>query len=176
MARPSARLITALRETARRLEQSDTVYRWSKFAHCNCGHLAQTITGLAPRTIEAAASRRPGDWGEQARTVASRELLDATADECAFEPESIDVCNVTKRTMTEIVGALLAWGLEPVDVEALERLSDYAVRRRLGTSTIDYPHGERQNVIDYLRAWADLLEERLDSESASTSYYRLAAE
>jgi hypothetical protein len=176
MARPSARLIAALRETAQRLEQGDTVYRWSRFAHCNCGHLAQTITGLAPRAIEAAASHRPGDWGEQARTVATRALLDATADEGAFEPESSDVCNVTRRTMTEIVGALLAWGLEPVDVEALERLSDYAVRRRLGTSTIDYPHGERQNVVAYLRAWADLLEERLEREAPSDPRYLLAAE
>jgi hypothetical protein len=62
-----------------------------------------------------------------------------------------------------IIAPLLSWGLEPLDIEALERLSGYGVRRRLGTSTIDCPHGDRRSVIAYLRAWADLLEERLDA-------------
>lgn len=160
------------------------MYRWSRFAHCNCGHLAQTITGLTPNTIEAAAKRHPGDWGEQARTLCGprlRPTLDqgSPAIDGALEPEDIDVCNVTGQTMPQILATLFAWGLEPTDVEALERLSDSAVRRRLGTNTIDFPHGERQNVIAYLRAWADLLEEKLPpsarevDESAS---YLLAAE
>jgi hypothetical protein len=182
MARASLRLIRALRETAGRLEREQTHYRWSRFAHCNCGHLAQTITGLAPTAIEAAASRHPGDWGDQARTLAVRPSLGSGADgdEGASEPEPLDVCNVTKRTMPEIIASLLSWGLEPVDIEALERLSDYAVRRRLGTSTVDFPHGERRNVIAYLKAWADLLEERLDAEArgaaAEVPSYPLAAE
>lgn len=184
MARASVRLIVALRETALSLEREATVYRWSRFAHCNCGHLAQTITGLTPNTIEAAAKRHPGDWGEQARTLCGprlRPTLDqgSPAIDGALEPEDIDVCNVTGQTMPQILATLFAWGLEPTDVEALERLSDSAVRRRLGTNTIDFPHGERQNVIAYLRAWADLLEEKLPpsarevDESAS---YLLAAE
>lgn len=188
MAKASARLILALRETARSLEREATVYRWSRFAHCNCGNLAQTITGLAPSTIEAAAKRHPGDWGEQARTLCSARRggprLQLSLDpgspriDGALEPEEVDVCNVTGQTMTEILATLCAWGLEPVDIEALERLSDSAVRRRLGTNTIDFPHGERQNVIAYLRAWAELLEEKLpiSEQAADGADYLLAAE
>jgi hypothetical protein len=173
MARASARLISALRRTAVQLQRPETIYRWSRFAHCNCGHLAQTLTGLDPRTIETAASRHAGDWAEQARTLARRPsaqswlLTSASSDDGACEPEAIDVCNVTRRTMVEIIASLQAWGLEPVDVECLERLSDYAVRQRLGTSTVDFPHGDRQNVIAYLNAWADLLEERLEADARS---------
>lgn len=188
MARASVRLVVALRETALSLERQATVYRWSRFAHCNCGHLAQTITGLAPSTIEAAAKRHPGDWGEQARTLCGPRLrpsLDAggPAMDGALEPEELDVCNVTGQTMPEILATLFAWGLEPVDIEALERLSDSAVRRRLGTNTIDFPHGERQNVIAYLRAWAALLEEKLEEklppserQASGEPDYALAAE
>jgi hypothetical protein len=184
MARASVRLIVALRETALSLEGEATIYRWSRFAHCNCGHLAQTITGLAPSTIEAAAKRHPGDWGEQARTLCGSRLrptLDpgSPAIDGALEPEEIDVCNVTGQTMPQILATLFAWGLEPADVEALERLSDSAVRRRLGTNTVDFPHGERQNVIAYLRAWADLLEQKLPPsarQSDEGASYLLAAE
>jgi hypothetical protein len=184
MARASVRLIVALRETALSLERAATAYRWCRFSQCNCGHLAQTITGLAPNTIEAAAKRHPGDWGEQARTFCGPRLqpaLDARSPfvDGALEPDEIDVCNVTGQTMPQILATLFAWGLEPVDIEALERLSDSTVRRRLGTNTIDYPHGERQNVIAYLRAWAELLEEKLpasEREADGGGYYLLAAE
>lgn len=184
MARASARLIVALRETARSLEREATVYRWSRFAHCNCGHLAQTITGLEPSTIERAAKQHPGDWGEQARTLCGPRLppgLDRGGPtvEGALEPEEIDVCNVTGQTMPEILATLFAWGLEPVDIEALERLSDSAVRRRVGTNTVDFPHGERRNVIAYLQAWAELLEEKLpasEREGEPSGSYLLAAE
>jgi hypothetical protein len=184
MAKASARLIVALLETALNLEREATIYRWSRFAHCNCGHLAQTITGLAPSTIEAAAKRHPGDWGEQARTLCGPRLrpsLDpgSPSVDGALEPEESDVCNVTGRTMTEILATLCTWGLEPIDIEGLERLSDSSVRRRLGTNTIDFPHGERQNVIAYLRAWAELLEEKLPAGERAVDAredYLLAAE
>jgi hypothetical protein len=159
-------LIGALRETAARLGQATTVYRWSHFAHCNCGHLAQTVTQLAPPAIYQAAMREVGDWGEQARTVAfappQPDYGDRPAlDEGAWEPPDVDQCPVARRSMDRIFAELFAWGLEPADMGALERLSDSAVRRRLGTNTVDYAHGERSNVIAYLLAWADLLEEQL---------------
>jgi len=177
MARPSLRLIGALRDTAARLEHADTVYRWSHFAHCNCGHLAQTITQLSPPVIYRAAMREVGDWGEQARTVGRTLALgppdyaDRPAlDEGAWQPPDVDHCPVANRSMDRIFGELFAWGLEPADMGALERLSDSAVRRRLGTNTVDYAHGERRNVIAYLRAWADLLEEQLGRDARASEH------
>lgn len=174
MARASLRLIRALRETAARLEREETVYRWSQLAHCNCGHLTQTITGLSPGAIHEAAARHRGDWAEQARTVAggaggpsapdygSRPAL----DEGAWEPEDLGICPVAELGMSQIFAELSAWGLDAADVGALERLDDPEVRRRLGTHTVDYLHSDRRNVVAYLKAWAALLEERLAERAA----------
>lgn len=176
MARASARLVGALRETAARLLREDVVYRWSQLAHCNCGHLTQTITGLSPGAIHEAAARQRGDWAEQARAwvtaapgpgapegsapepdYGSRPPL----DEGAWEPEDLGMCSVSELNMTQVFAELAAWGLDARDVESLERLDDPEVRRRLDTHTVDFLRSDRTNVILYLRAWADVLEERL---------------
>lgn len=174
MAQASLRLIQALRETAARLERASTIYRWSQLAHCNCGHLAQTITGLSPSAIHEAAVRHRGDWAEQARTIAPAasgagldvahlEYGDRPAlDEGAWEPEDLMACPVAERSMSAIFAELLAAGLEPGDIGALERLDDPAVRRRLGTGTSDFLHSDRKNVVAYLQAWAEILEEMLE--------------
>jgi hypothetical protein len=175
MARASLRLIGALRQTAARLAEQDTVYRWSMLAHCNCGHLTQTITGLSPDAIHEAAARQRGDWAEQARAMAADEprALDygsrPALDEGAWEPEDLMACPVAERSMTQIFSQLLDWGLEPTDVGALERLDDPQVRRRLGTHKSEFLHSDRNNVIAYLEAWAAMLEERLTREHAEAA-------
>ena len=173
MARASLRLVEALRETAARLERADTVYRWSQLAHCNCGHLAQTITGLSPGAIHDATARHRGDWAEQARTLApaaSATRLDPggldygdrpALDEGAWEPEDLLACPVAERSMSAIFGELLGACLDATDIGAFERLDDPAVRRRLGTHTSDFLQSDRRNVIAYLLAWAALLGEEL---------------
>jgi hypothetical protein len=168
MARASLRLAAALRETAARLERDDTVYRWSQLAHCNCGHLTQTITGLSPGAIREAAAQHRGDWAEQARSVAQPPTTPEpdygsrpAIDEGAWEPEDLGICPVAELGMSQIFAELSAWGLDAADVSALERLDDPEVRRRLGTHTVDFLHSDRRNVVAYLKAWASVLEERL---------------
>lgn len=172
MARPSAALVTALRQTALRLERVATVYRWSHFAHCNCGHLAQTITGLAPTDIYEAARVREGDWGQQAAVSPLRldrpDYGDRPAlDEGAWEPEDRGVCTVTGSPIDLVLEQMFGLGLDREDIRHLERLSDPSVRRRLGSSTTEFAHGDRANVVAYLRAWADLLEEALPARLAT---------
>lgn len=171
MARASLRLVVALRETAARLEREETIYRWSQLAHCNCGHLTQTITGLSPRALHEAAAKQRGDWAEQARTAqgapaapdyGSRPAL----DEGAWEPEDLGLCPVAELGMSQIFAELSAWGLDASDVGALERLDDPEVRRRLGTHTVDFLHSDRGNVVAYLMAWASLLQEQLAERAA----------
>lgn len=182
MARASAELIVALRETAARLLRNDVTYRWSSFAHCNCGHLAQTITGLDPAEIQRRAMRREGDWGSQARDSASKPFPEfdfgdrPSLDEGAWEPENVGACTVTGAPLDAVLDQMYALGLTAEDVGNLERLSDRDVRRRLGTHKEDFPHYGRENVVAYLQAWADLLEEQLEPAAATPVFFLEAAE
>lgn len=169
MALATVHLVAALRETALRLRREDITYRWASFAHCNCGHLAQTVTGLAPEEIQRRAMRREGDWASQAKEVAKRgvALFDygdrPALDEGAWEPENVGACHVTGAPLDQILQDMYALGLDPADVGHLERLSDPVVRRRLGNNTDYFPHHHRENVVAYLDAWADVLEEKLSA-------------
>ena len=146
MARPTIELIRALRTTAARLALGAD-YRWSHFGQCNCGNLAQTITKLTPREVYEAAFGRAGDWGEQAR----------------------DFCPSSGYPIDFVLEQLFALGMEPTDVRHLERLSDDRVLKRMGETWL--AHNRRENVVRYMRAWADLLEEQL---VAHTSYLAAA--
>lgn len=172
MATATLRLISALRQTAQNLEQPGVTYKWSHYAHCNCGHLVQTVTGLDPRGIQERALCREGDWAMQARDHAGAYGLPSwhprpdygdrpALDEGAWEPENIGSCGVTGTPLDAIFGELEAMGLTAADVQHLERLSDPKIRKRLGTHGSEFPHHVRENAIAYLRAWADLLEDEL---------------
>lgn len=137
MARATPELIVALRTTAARIADG-AKYQWSHFAVCNCGNLAQTITDLDPREIYEAAFQRPGDWGEQAR----------------------EFCPTSGYPMDWILGRMLEVGLDLHDIRDLERLSnDRVLRRAAAGRTLRYTR--REDVVEYMRAWADLLEEQL---------------
>jgi hypothetical protein len=183
MANASTQLILVIRQTAARLARQDITYRWSSFGHCNCGHLAQTITGMDPAEIQRRAMRREGDWASQARESQSKrpfpefDFGDRPAlDEGAWEPEDVGACQVTGAPLDEVLTEMYALGLSPDDIGHLERLSDPDVRRRLGNSTKHFTHHVRKNVIAYLHAWADLLEERLESEAERVEHWAEAAE
>lgn len=185
MADASHALVRALRQTARRIAVESVIYRWGSFAHCNCGHLAQTITGLRPDEIQARASRGEGDWGSQAWHTSPVRFPEfdygdrPSLDEGAWEPEDHGACQVTGAPLEDVFRQLYAVGLSPEDVGHLERLSDPRVRRRLGTSTVRYPYHDRDNVVAYLEAWADMLAEALGADERAdleTTEYLDAAE
>ena len=182
MAYASTSLVVALRKTAARLRREKVTYRWSSFAHCNCGHLAQTITGLGPAEIQRRAMRREGDWAGQARNLVTRPFPDfdfgdrPALDEGAWEPENVGACTVTGTPLDQVLEQMYAVGLTADDVGHLERLTDRQVRRRLGTHKEDFPHHRRENVVAYLEAWADLLEEQLEPETAVEEVFLEAAE
>jgi hypothetical protein len=135
MARSSAKLVAAIRETADRLAQGDN-YQWGHMGSCNCGHLAQTITHYTKGQIHGAAMWRHGDWTEQLR----------------------DYCPQSGLPMDEIIDQMLAWGLGSQDLTYLERLSDPAVLGALPPSRRHLKHNLRDDVVLYLRSWAAMLE------------------
>jgi hypothetical protein len=136
MARANLELIGALRRTAERLS-GDVSYQWGHMGMCNCGHIAQSITGLAGRDIHQSALIREGDWEQQAR------------DYCPTSGNLIDV----------VLAAMFDLGLTRNDVRNLERLSDPSVVYRIGR----HPRfNQRDDVILYMRTWAQILSEAKD--------------
>src|SRR5436309_3115737 len=135
MATPNRELIDALRRTAARLD-SDASYQWGHMGMCNCGHLAQSITGLTSREIHSSALVREGDWEQQAN----------------------DYCPTSGQLIDHILAAMMAIGLTRIDVRHLERLSDPEVVRRTGKQRLRF--NDRDDAVRYMRAWAELLEER----------------
>ncbi|MEM7435009.1 MAG: hypothetical protein AAF436_07645, partial [Myxococcota bacterium] len=91
-------------------------------------------------------------------------------DEGAWEPFNVGACQVTGAPLDDVFAELYALGLTASDIGSLERLGDAAVRRRLGTSTKKFAHHDRRNVVAYLHAWADLLEDQLETSPAWHQY------
>jgi hypothetical protein len=139
MARPNPELVDALRRTIERLA-SDARYAWGHMGRCNCGHLAQSITGLTSAEIHASALVREGDWEEQANRY----------------------CPTSGLLIDTVLAAMVDIGLTRDDVRHLERLSDPRVLRRAGASHLRF--NDRGDALRYLRAWAELLEAQLSPE------------
>lgn len=148
MAFNSPYLIDALRTTADRLESGDQ-YMWAHMGRCNCGHLAQTLTGLSPEEIHRRAMRRHGDWTEQSEH---------------FEP----YCPHTGFNIDYVMDALVEAGLYPTDIRELEYLSNREVLKALPGGFRYLKRNSREDVIIYLRAWADLMEAKLSKRPQLT--------
>jgi hypothetical protein len=141
MARATVELITALRTTAVRL-RSGVRYQWGHCGECNCGHLAQTVTGLGRAPIHAWAMEvHAADW----------------------EDLGNDYCPTSGHRIDDVIAALVAIGLEPRDLGHLEQLDDPAVLRA-AASERPLRRNQRDDVVVYLEAWAGLLEAALPAE------------
>lgn len=138
MARPSSFLIDALRETATRLENG-AHYAWGNHGSCNCGNLLQVISQLSGREILRKAQTGLGEWTELAE----------------------EYCGITALPADELVGMLMEAGLTADDIHNIEYLDDRAVLERLPGGFRWLQRNQREDVILYLRAYAGLLEERL---------------
>ncbi|QCK16016.1 hypothetical protein [Mangrovivirga cuniculi] len=146
MARPNKSLINALRKAAEKLNESDK-YQWGHMGSCNCGFLAQEITNLNKGEIHTYAMQKYGDWTEQA----------------------MDYCTDSKQPFDLIINTMVNEGLTIEDLIELERLKNKEVLKRIPNK--DYlRHNKKDDVVKYMNAWADLLEEKLlEKESRKNS-------
>ncbi|WP_400190648.1 hypothetical protein [Hymenobacter sp. B81] len=139
MASSSLPVIEALRTTAQRLA-AEAPYQWGHMGSCNCGHLAQTITRLSKADIHARALQRYGDWDQQLR----------------------DYCPSSGLPIDAVIDEMLALGFTRGDLAYLERLSDPLIRAALPLERRHgLQHNRRDDVVLYLRTWAELLEQEL---------------
>lgn len=142
MAIATPQLVSALRTTAARLETGVT-YQWTHMGACNCGHLAQTLTRVDRAELHRLALQRAGDWGEHA----------------------IDYCATSGLPIDDVITTMLDAGMELRDIGELERLSAPEVLARIPLEERPLDRRERAHVVRYMRAWAELLEERLVDRS-----------
>jgi hypothetical protein len=141
MAKPSIELIGALRETASRL-QNGAHYAWGHHGACNCGNLLQVITCLNEKEILTHAHTSIGEWTELAE----------------------ESCSVTGAPVNVLLSWLEAAGLTPTDIHNIEYLDNKAVLKYLPGGFRWLKRNNRQHVIDYFEAFANMLEEKMRHE------------
>ena len=138
MARPTPELIEALRRTARSLKNG-AQYQWGNMGGCNCGNLAQELTKLTKDDIHRYAMQGYGDWNEQVEGY----------------------CDTSFMPIDLVISEMLGAGLTIEDLQNLERLADKAVLSRFPTDIRQhFRHNNRADVILYMNAWAEMLEEQ----------------
>lgn len=138
MAKPTPELIDALRRTARNLKNG-APYQWGHMGGCNCGNLAQELTKLSRDQIHQYAMQRYGDWNEQVE----------------------DFCSVSHMPIDLVINEMLNAGLMVEDIKHLEKLDDRQVLKRFPLEARYLKHNIRNDVVAYMNAWAELLEEQL---------------
>lgn len=143
MAYANVELIGALRQTAARLRQGSD-YQWGHLGMCNCGQLAQTLTGHDRNAIHAAALRIGGEWEDRVR----------------------EYCPTSGQPIDAIIRTMLAQGLTTGDLADLEDLSDDRILRQLPSGRRYLERNQRDDVVEYLETWASLLEQELQQRVA----------
>jgi hypothetical protein len=153
MATPNPFLIASLRETAHRLSQG-AHYAWGDHGSCNCGNLLQVMTDRTGKDILRIAHTGIGEWTEIAE----------------------EWCPVSDLPADRLVGELISHGLTPSDVRHIENLDDRDILERLPGGFRWLQRNRREDVTAYLETMADMLQERLDVESAQQAVRDILAD
>ena len=147
MATATIRLMEAILETAAQLEKGVN-YQWGHMGSCNCGHLAQVITGLTKERIHQESMHRAGDWRDQLR----------------------EYCPQSGLPMDVIIDRMTAAGFTTNDLIHLERLSDLEILKKLPVDSRQLNHNSSKDAATYLRAWAKLMEDEIIEEMSLPSF------
>ena len=141
MAYPNPELIDALRRTADKIESGDWDNQWGNPNQCNCGLLTRSILG-EPLYFD----ERMGNWQGALRGIQEVKWM--------FRHPK---CQSTGLSFPQIVDILNDIGLRDEDLAHLELLEEESILQAMDTS--DPYHGNDEHVVEYLRTWADMLEE-----------------
>ena len=138
MAIASAKLIDLLQQTIALLERSEQ-YQWGHSGACNCGHLAQVITGYDKSQIHYWAMQKGGDWTDNAG----------------------DYCQSSGYEIDRVIEIMLQVGLQIEDIQDIETLSNAKVLAHLPPEKRRLRHNKKEDVIFYFQTWVALLEQEL---------------
>lgn len=141
-------LIDGLRTAADWIESGEVEYNWSHTSSCNCGILAQVINNVSAYDITAKFGKG-ATW---------RGL----------------VCEITNQPMPKIIQTLLDVGMTAKDFTNLEFLTYDGIEPHnwyLKENSKHNKFSKRENVISYMRTWADSLERELLNQSTKTKTF-----
>src|SRR5688572_29236021 len=150
MARPGYEILSVLQKTADHIQHSSS-YQWGHMGLCNCGFLAQQISHLKKEEIHRRAMQRHGDWTEQLN----------------------DYCATSGLPMDDLISEMLSIGFDTDDLRHLERLSSPVVLRSMPPENRNLKHNVKEDVVKYLRVWAELIESQLLAEIALPEFDRI---
>lgn len=164
------KLITALRTTATALENDTFFYEWQQPSMCNCGSLLCSLTGMSADQLKA---RIPAP---------------VSGTSYAWTHLAGQYCPITGMPEQELFRKIMGYGLTVKDIVSLEYLENERVisrmniteekrtgiwpfRRTITTKVEELDHKNKEHVIAYMRAWADLLTEEgaLDIPTSESS-------
>jgi hypothetical protein len=138
-------LIDGLRTAADWIESGKVDYDWDFTSSCNCGILAQVINKVSDDDITA-------EFGKAATWTKL-------------------VCEVTGQPIHKIIQTLLDVGMTAKDFTNLEFLTYDDVKPESWYEEKNLEHSQfnkPENVISYMRTWADSLERQLLNQSTKT--------
>lgn len=150
------RLIKALRETADNISLNIKDFEWGDPANCNCGMLAQTICKMDASGISLSL--------KESNLYSSWEYM--------ANRQQQTVCSTTGLSMNFVFRKLKNAGMKWKDFSELETLSNPDILKRARISPEkhinkdpDYSPGAyyvkpQLTIRYYMRAWADMLEEK----------------
>ena len=136
MATENANLIQFLNQAIDKLS-IDGAYQWGHSGACNCGHLAQVMTGESKGDLLKYSQVREGDWTEQAEKY----------------------CETSGLDIDRVIRVMLENGLSIDDINHIEYLSNPSILQKLPNGHQHLERNQKQNVIMYFQAWVTLLEE-----------------
>ena len=130
-----ADLAQHLRATAQRLRDG-AFYRWTHQGRCNCGHLAQTLTGLQGKEIHEIALRSEGEWTDHIN----------------------EYCDTSGLPVNDLIRQMLSFGLQIDELADLERLASPRVLKWLPEGKRYLNYRQREDVIIYFETWATVID------------------
>ena len=132
------KLAAKLRQTAARLSTTNE-YKWTHQGRCNCGFLAQTLTGQSAARIHQLAVQSEGEW------------VDHAAAYCENSGLPID----------EVIQEMLSFGLTVDDLGDLEHLRAIEVLRWMPSAQKQPDYRRKEDVIAYFDTWAQVLDAKV---------------
>lgn len=127
-----------LRVTAARLT-STNAYKWTHQGRCNCGFLAQTLTGHSAARIHQLAVQSEGEWVDHASAY----------------------CENSGLPIDQVIQEMLSFGLTVDDLADLEHLRSTEVLRWMPTGQKQPDYRRKEDVIAYFDTWAQVLDAKV---------------